>query len=164
MPAPTRPLLTAVALLAAATLTAACGSTTAGSGSPASSGPTGAPPSASPAPSTSAPSSPSPSGPGDDLRLPDDVRERPAVATAIDDAAQRSGVAAAAVTVVAFGAVTWNDGSLGCPQKDMAYTQMTVEGELLVLDVDGNRQQYHGRAGGPYTFCANPTSGSTMDS
>lgn len=164
MPAPTRPLLTAVALLAAATLTAACGSTPAGSGDSASSGPTGAQPSMSPPPSTEAPPEPSPTGSVDDLRLPDDVRERPAVATAIDDAAQRNGVAPAAVTVVAFGAVTWNDGSLGCPQKDMAYTQMLVEGELLVLDVGGTRSQYHGRAGGPYTFCANPTSGSTLDS
>ena len=32
--------------------------------------------------------------------------------------------------------MTWTDGSLGCPQKGMSYTQALVEGELLLLRVD----------------------------
>ncbi len=168
-----RPLLVVAAILLA--VTAACGSTSSGTGSSGSSGstgstgsasPTGAVPTATPPPSTDTPTvppSPVPTSDLADVPLPPGVMERPAVRAAVEDAATRRQVGTDQVVGAAFVAVTWNDGSLGCPQKGMSYTQMTVEGELLILRVGTALLQYHGRVGGPYTFCAAPTAGYRVD-
>ena len=44
--------------------------------------------------------------------------------------------------VVSAEAVTWNDGSLGCPEAGQAYTQALVEGYQVILEVDGERYDY----------------------
>ena len=36
-------------------------------------------------------------------------------------------------------AVTWSDGSLGCPQPGEYYTQVLVPGYWIVFDVAGHR-------------------------
>ena len=149
MSAPTRPVLAAVTLLVVAALATACGSTPAGSGAPGSTGPASTQP--APVPSTG---SPTPSG-----AIPPDVRDRAPVRAAIEDAAGRQAVAPDDVVIAEFTPVTWNDGSLGCPKKDMSYTQALVEGELLVLRVGAAQLSYHGRVDGPYTFCAEPSAG-----
>ncbi len=95
--------------------------------------------------------------PGDSASLPDDLLTRPTVAAAIADLAQRQGVDPARVVVAAWKPVTWNDGSLGCPQEGMAYTQVQVDGQLLLLRVDTALFQYHARGGGPFAYCANPS-------
>ncbi|MFQ6171635.1 hypothetical protein ACK8HX_08520 [Oryzobacter sp. R7] len=153
MSRPASAVLAAVALAGLA-LTTACGSTptTPGSSSPS---PT-SPASATPAPPPASPTTPAlPTG----GTVPDDVRERPAVAAALEDAADRQRVTSDQVDVAAFTPVTWNDGSLGCPKADMSYTQATIEGELLILRVGTALLQYHGRTGGPYTYCEAPSGG-----
>lgn len=150
--------LTALAVLVLAA-TSACGQSTPDTGGSAGSTPSGAMPSASTAPTSQGTPTPSPSGSVGGQTIPPDLLDRPAVESALDDAADRQSVSAGEVIVAAFTPVTWNDGSLGCPQKGMSYTQMTVEGELLILRVGTTLLQYHGRVGGPYTYCANPTSG-----
>lgn len=148
------------ALLAAVLLTAsACGSgddAPAGSTSPspadsapAMSAPT-AEPTASAAPSTGAGT------------LPADIRTRPEVAAAIADTASRAQVDPGQVLVAAWSPVTWNDGSIGCPQKDMLYTQALVDGELLMLRVDQALFQYHSARGGPFAYCATPDASYTV--
>ena len=67
-------------------------------------------------------------------------------------AAEETGVPAEAISVVAAQAVTWSDGSLGCPQEGMAYTQALVPGYRVVLDVAGEEIHYH--AGGDASFFA----------
>lgn len=121
---------------------------------------------ATPAPTTPATSGTTPSGtaspsasPGVGAALPDDLRTRPAVAEAIADAASRAAVAPEQVVVAAWSAVTWTDGSLGCPKADMAYTQALVEGELLILRGAGRLFQYHARTGGSFGYCAAPSAG-----
>ncbi len=94
---------------------------------------------------------------GSSASLPDDLRARPTVAAAIADLAQRQGVDPAQVVIAAWNPVTWNDGSLGCPQEGMGYTQVQVDGELLVLRVDTALFQYHARGGAPFAYCANPS-------
>jgi hypothetical protein len=89
--------------------------------------------------------------------LPDDLRTRPTVAAAIADLAQRQGVDPAQVVIASWSPVTWNDGSLGCPQEGMGYTQVQVDGELLLLRVDTAQFQYHARGGAPFAYCANPS-------
>ncbi len=44
--------------------------------------------------------------------------------------------------VVSAEAVTWNDGSLGCPEAGQAYTQALIEGYQVILEVDGERYDY----------------------
>lgn len=66
------------------------------------------------------------------------------------------------VLVAAWSPVTWNDGSLGCPQKGMDYTQALVDGELLMLRVEQALFQYHSARGGPFTYCANPDASYTV--
>jgi hypothetical protein len=75
---------------------------------------------------------------------------------AIEDLAQRQGVDASAITVVSTDEVTWRDGSMGCPQPGMNYTQSLVPGTRVVLELDGARYEYH--AGGARTIflCENP--------
>jgi hypothetical protein len=65
------------------------------------------------------------------------------VAFAIADLANRLGFDESAITLVSFDAVVWPDGGLGCPQPDMAYTQVPVDGALIVLLVDGREYRYH---------------------
>ena len=104
--------------------------------------------------------SPSPSG--GSATLPDDLRTRPAVAAAIADTAERAKADPAEVVIAAWSPVTFNDGSMGCPKKGMSYTQSLVEGELLLLRVDSSLFQYHAPTGGPFAYCANPSSNFTV--
>jgi hypothetical protein len=75
----------------------------------------------------------------------------PLVTAAVDDLAGRLGIKPDAVTVVAAQAVTWPDGSLGCPEPGMMYTQVLVDGTLVVLEAGGRRYEYHG--GDPLFLC-----------
>jgi len=134
-----------------------------GSKDPAAS-PTPASPTASTSegPGASGPASPSPTGGSG--ALPDDLRSRPAVAAAIADTARRQRVDPAEVVIAAWIPVTWTDGSLGCPQKGMSYTQALVEGELLMLRVGTELFQYHARTGGPFAYCPSPSAAYTVGS
>lgn len=75
---------------------------------------------------------------------------------AIADLAVRLGVAPAEIALVSEEAVTWRDGSLGCPKKDMMYTQALVEGQLIVLSVDGTEYRYHSGNGRAPFYCKKP--------
>jgi len=96
---------------------------------------------------------------GGGVTLPDDLRTRPAVVAALADAAGRQGVAPEQVVIARWSPVTWNDGSIGCPEKGRAYTQALVDGELLVLRVGTGLLQYHAATDRPFTYCASPTAG-----
>ncbi len=121
------------------------------------------------APTTEEPSvTPLPTDPADPTNgtaLPtgpvsDDVIARDDVQAAIADLAEREGVDAAQVSVAGFHSVTWNDGSIGCPQPGMMYTQALVPGHLLVLELDGQLFSYHsadrGENPGVFNYCADP--------
>jgi hypothetical protein len=72
---------------------------------------------------------------------------------AISDAVRRTSAARADVKVVTAEAVTWSDGSMGCPQPGLLYTQALVPGYRIVLQAAGQTLNYHvGGKGGP-TFC-----------
>jgi hypothetical protein len=79
--------------------------------------------------------------------LPDEV------AAAIADASVRFAVAESAVAVAGALRVVWSDGSLGCPEDGVMYTQALVDGYLLTLEVDGQRVAYHGQDGEPPFLC-----------
>lgn len=88
--------------------------------------------------------------------VPDSVLERPDVQEAIAAEAERRGVSEDQVAVAGFRDVTWNDGSIGCPQDGMMYTQALVPGYQLVLEVDGQKASYHSARDKEFSYCANP--------
>ena len=96
------------------------------------------------------------------MSTPVDVRVQPRVAAAIGDLASRESVAPEQAVVAAFTPVTWSDGSIGCPRPGMAYPQVQVEGELLILRLGTRLFQYHSRGAEPFTYCADPTAGYTV--
>jgi hypothetical protein len=80
----------------------------------------------------------------------------PLVVAAVDDLAAQLGVAPDEVTVVQALSVTWPDGSLGCPEPGMMYTQALVDGTFVLLEAGGEQYQYHG---GDPLFRCEPGSG-----
>jgi hypothetical protein len=69
---------------------------------------------------------------------------------ALADAAKRTGLAPDALKVLSAEAVTWSDGSLGCPQPGMMYTQALVPGYRVRIEAGGQVLDYHaGRSGVP---------------
>ncbi len=77
----------------------------------------------------------------------------------IEEAALDAGVDASEVEVFTAEAVTWNDGSLGCPQPGMSYTQALVPGYRVVLEVDGEQLHFHSDSSGEFGLCEDPLPG-----
>jgi hypothetical protein len=75
------------------------------------------------------------------------------IGAAISDAVRRSGAARTDVKVVIAESVTWSDGSMGCPQPGMMYTQALSAGYRIVLEAAGQTLNYHSSADGGPTFC-----------
>ena len=77
-------------------------------------------------------------------------------AAAMNDLAKRLGIAAEDVSVVSAEQVTWSDGSLGCPEPGKMYTQMLVEGSVIVLEANGKQYEYHAANGRAPFYCEKP--------
>ena len=122
-------------VLAAAVLLVACGNESV----------TGGQPSMTPSSSSSSPSSSEPASPGGSV-----------VDQAKADLTKRLGVDAAQVTVVSSEDVTWPDGSLGCPEPGMYYTQALVPGNRTVLEAGGKQYSYHSGAHRAPFLCEQP--------
>ena len=70
---------------------------------------------------------------------------------ALTDAARRTGLKRTELEVLRAEAVTWSDGSLGCPQPGMMYTQALVPGFRVRIRAGGEVLDYHaGRSGMPF--------------
>lgn len=95
--------------------------------------------------------------------VPTSVSERPQVQAAIADVAAREGVDPSEVSVAGYTTLTWNDGSLGCPEPGRMYTQALVPGELLVLQIEERLFSYHAATGKTFAYCAKPQIPSTRD-
>ena len=81
-----------------------------------------------------------PPSPGTSLAAPEGLPDA-VWAAVIADLERRTG-ATVTPEVVSAEAVTWNDGSLGCPEPGQAYTQALVDGYQVILEVDGDRYDY----------------------
>ena len=71
----------------------------------------------------------------------------------IGDAADRASVPEADVEVVRAEAVTWSDGSLGCPEPGMLYTQALVDGFRVVVNASGEELDYRVGQAGSFRLC-----------
>ena len=69
------------------------------------------------------------------------------------DLAGRTGTVPDEISVIQAQSIVWNDGSLGCPQPGMAYTQATVPGYWVVLEVDGKQYDYRVTSRGYFFLC-----------
>ncbi len=75
------------------------------------------------------------------------------IEAALDDAANRSTTARADIKMTSAEAVTWPDGSLGCPKPGMMYTQALVAGYRIVLQAGEQTLNYHAMSRGKPVFC-----------
>ena len=69
------------------------------------------------------------------------------------DAAQRAGVTLDQVKVLTVESVTWSDGSLGCPEPGMMYTQALARGYRVRVDAAGTLLLYHAGAHDTFVHC-----------
>ena len=77
------------------------------------------------------------------------------LADLVADAAQRADVDSEAVRVVQAVQVTWNDGSLGCPEPGMSYTMALVEGFHVILEAGDEELDYRVSSNGGFRLCEN---------
>ena len=75
------------------------------------------------------------------------------VERALADATGRSGLTAPRVKVASAEHVTWSDGSLGCPQPGMLYTQALVPGYRIRIQAGAETLDYHASARGALVLC-----------
>jgi hypothetical protein len=75
------------------------------------------------------------------------------VIQAKDDLSQRLAIDPGQIELYEVASVTWPDGSLGCPQPGMMYTQVQVDGLLIRFRVEGRIFEYHSGEGQPPFLC-----------
>jgi hypothetical protein len=91
---------------------------------------------------------------GDGTAVPDSVMR-----AVIADVLERTGASQDDISVTTAEAVTWNDGSLGCPEPGMSYTQALVDGYHVVLEVAGETFDYRIGSGTDPRLCESPIEG-----
>lgn len=69
------------------------------------------------------------------------------------DASQRTGLDVAKLEIQESVAVTWADGSLGCPQPGMTYTMALVPGYRIRIKAGQQILDYHASARGYWVLC-----------
>ena len=74
----------------------------------------------------------------------------------LDMAAAGSGQDRATLVIVSAKAVTWNDGSLGCPKPGVMYTQALVDGFRVVVAAGDRQLDYHMSQTGQPRLCERP--------
>jgi hypothetical protein len=84
---------------------------------------------------------------------------------ALDEAARQTKRDRAQLKVISAEAVTWADGSLGCPQPGIAYTQALVPGYRIRIQAGGEVLDFHASRRGHMVLCpsgrsADPVAGS----
>ncbi len=94
-----------------------------------------------------------PPPPGNSLLTGSDPRQNTQVAAALEDLAGRLGTDPGDIEVVVWDAVTWPDGSIGCPRPGMGYTQVLIEGVRIVLVYDTAEYNYHAAGTGIPFLC-----------
>ena len=75
------------------------------------------------------------------------------VQAALAEASRETGCAVGTLEVISAETVVWPDGSLGCPQPGMMYTQALVRGYRIRIDAGGEVFDYHASARGRLLLC-----------
>jgi hypothetical protein len=69
------------------------------------------------------------------------------------EAAKLAKVPREKLVIVRAESVVWNNGSLGCPEPGMMYTEALVNGYWVVIDADGKRYDFRVGGGGSFRLC-----------
>lgn len=80
--------------------------------------------------------------------VPDELMQR-----ILADASERPGVDPSALRVLRSEAVVWNDGSLGCPEPGVLYTQQIIDGYWVELVADAAVLDYRLNSSGSFVLC-----------
>ena len=75
------------------------------------------------------------------------------IRAAVDDASRRTGLNASELQVIRSEAVTWPDGSLGCPQPGVMYTMAPVPGYRVRIQAGDTVLDYHASQRGYLVYC-----------
>jgi hypothetical protein len=67
----------------------------------------------------------------------------------------RTGIGRTDFNVIQAQFIVWNDGSLGCPQPGVLYTQALVDGYWVILEADGVKYDYRASGTGYFFLCEN---------
>ena len=57
------------------------------------------------------------------------------------------------LVIVRAESVVWNDGSLGCPEPGMMYTQALLNGYWVVIEAAGQNYDFRVGSGGSFRLC-----------
>jgi hypothetical protein len=76
-----------------------------------------------------------------------------ALAAAIADLAEQTGLSPNEIELVSMEAVEWSDASLGCPQEGFMYAQVITPGFLIILEGQGQQYEYHTDQAGNVVLC-----------
>ena len=71
----------------------------------------------------------------------------------LDEAAARAHVPREQLVIVRAESVVWNDGSLGCPEPGMMYTQALVNGYWVVIKVGDQTHDFRVGRSGSFILC-----------
>jgi hypothetical protein len=71
----------------------------------------------------------------------------------LKEAAALANVAREQLVIVRAEPVVWNDGSLGCPEPGMEYTQALVNGYWVVINAAGQSYDFRVGRGGSFRLC-----------
>lgn len=80
--------------------------------------------------------------------VPDSLLEK-----VLADASRRAGVDTSKLEVLSTQKLTWNDGSLGCPQPDRMYTQALVPGYRIWVRYGAELFDYHASGSNVFFLC-----------
>lgn len=79
------------------------------------------------------------------------------------DLLTNTGETRAGITLVKAEQVTWNDGSLGCPEPGVMYTQALIDGYQVIFSVGDKTYDYHLSDRGNFVLCENSLSPGISD-
>jgi len=71
----------------------------------------------------------------------------------LENAAKLANVSREKLAIVRAESVVWSDGSLGCPEPGMQYTQALVNGYWVIIDAAGQKYDYRVGSGGSFRLC-----------
>jgi len=71
----------------------------------------------------------------------------------VNEAAKLANVPPQQLAIVRAEAVVWNDGSLGCPEPGMEYTQALVNGYWVVIEAGGQTYDFRVGRDGNFRLC-----------
>jgi hypothetical protein len=73
-----------------------------------------------------------------------------------NDLSQKTGTDLEKIIVLEVEIVEWSDGSLGCPQPGVMYTQVLTPGYRILLEDNQKKYEYHSSRDVYVIYCENP--------